>query len=87
MRGLLGVIEVAPKGGGRLGEARAAVGAQRVGEPGEVLAGDAVFKARKGGARAKAWAGSRGGRSTLRCNSGSCRRLWASLPSAYPAAL
>jgi hypothetical protein len=44
-----GVIEVEHNGGGRLGVAGDAVVDQRVCEPGEVLAVDAVFKTRKGG--------------------------------------
>jgi hypothetical protein len=66
MRRGIGVIAVEHKGGGRLRGAGNAVVDQRVGEAVEVLAVDAVCQRRKGGALAKACAGSRGGRSTLR---------------------
>jgi hypothetical protein len=46
---VIGVSEVEHHGGGRLGGARDAVGDQGVGESGEVLAVDAVCKARQGG--------------------------------------
>jgi len=49
MRGIIGRIEVKHNGGRWLGGAGDAVVDQRVGEPGEVLAVDAVFQARKGG--------------------------------------
>ena len=49
MRGIIGVIEVEHNGGRWLGVARDEVVDQRVGESVEVLAVDAVFKARKGG--------------------------------------
>ena len=81
------MIEVEHHGGGRLGGAGEARGDQGVGKSGEVLAVDAVFKPGKGGALARAGAGARGGRSTRRCNTGSCRRRLASLPSAYPEAM
>ena len=46
---VIGVIEVKHNGGGRLGVAGDEVVDQRVGEPVEVLAVDAVFQPRKGG--------------------------------------
>jgi hypothetical protein len=87
MRLVIGVIEVEHKSGGRLGGAGDAVVDHRVGEPGEVLAVDAVFKTRKGGSTRQVLRGLQGGRSTLSFNRGSCRRLLASLPSAYPEAI
>ena len=58
---VIGVIEVEHNSGGRLGIAGDEVVDQRVGEPVEVLAVDAVFKTRKGGGTRQVLRGLQGG--------------------------
>ena len=81
------MIEVEHNGGGRLGVAGDEMIDQGMGKSVEVLAVDAVFKTRKGGGTRQVLRGLQGSRSTLSLNRGSCRRLLASLPSAYPEAM
>ena len=87
MRRVIGVIEVKHNGGGRLWVAGDKVVDQPARESVEILAVDAVFKPGKGQSARQVLRGLQGDRSTLSFNRGSCRRLLASLPSAYPEAI
>ena len=87
MRRVIGVIEVKHNGGGRLWVAGDEVVDQRAREPVEILAVDAVFKPGKGRGTRQVLRGLQGGPFHTERQQGACRRLWASLPSAYPAAV
>ena len=76
------MIEVEHDGRRRLRVAGDEVGAQRPGKPIEVLTIHTVFKPREGWRTRQVLLGARGGRSPPSLNSGSRRRLLASLPSA-----